>query len=80
MQAEPVFVNLLGSPEIDSRPGRPAQQPYLTYRPVGLHTGGIASSESITELHERLQMRAQMSFLSELDFLKRLWGLGTEEE
>ncbi len=25
------------SPEIDSRPGGPVQQPYLTYRPAGLH-------------------------------------------
>jgi hypothetical protein len=34
---EPVFVNLIKSPEIDSRSGGPVQQPYLTYRPAGLH-------------------------------------------
>ncbi len=34
---KPVFVNLLRSPEIDSRPGGPVQQPYLTYRRAGLH-------------------------------------------
>ncbi len=34
---EPVFVNLIRSPEIDSRPCGPVQQPYLTYRPAGLH-------------------------------------------
>jgi hypothetical protein len=30
---EPEFVNLLGSPGIDSQPGGPVQQPYLTHRP-----------------------------------------------
>jgi len=34
---EPVFGNLLRSPEIDSRPCGPVQQTYLTYRPAGLH-------------------------------------------
>jgi hypothetical protein len=35
--AEPVFVNLLNSPEIDSQPGESVQQPYLSYRPARLH-------------------------------------------
>ncbi len=35
--SEPVFVNLLRSPEIDSQPGRPVRQPYLSYRPSRLH-------------------------------------------
>ncbi len=35
--AEPVFVNSFRSPGIDSQPGRPVQQPYLTYRPARLH-------------------------------------------
>ncbi len=33
---EPVFVNLLRSPGIDSQPGGPVRQPYLTYRPAWL--------------------------------------------
>ncbi len=35
--AEPVFVNLLKSPGIDSRTGRPVRQPCLSYRPASLH-------------------------------------------
>jgi hypothetical protein len=35
--AEPEFVNLLRSPGIDSKPGGPVRQPYLTYRPDRLH-------------------------------------------
>jgi hypothetical protein len=34
---EPVFVNLLGSPGIDSQPGGPVQQPYFPYGPARLH-------------------------------------------
>ncbi len=34
---EPVFVNLLWSPGIDSKPGVPVRQPYLSYRPARLH-------------------------------------------
>jgi hypothetical protein len=34
---EPIFVGLLRSPGIDSLPGGPVQQPYLTYQPVRLH-------------------------------------------
>ncbi len=33
---EPVFVNLSRSPEIDSQPCGPVQQPYLLYRPARL--------------------------------------------
>jgi hypothetical protein len=36
-QPEPVFVNLLGSPGIDSQPGGPVRQPYLLYLPAMLH-------------------------------------------
>ncbi len=36
--SEPVFVNLLRSPGINSQPGGPLRQPYLTYRPVRLHS------------------------------------------
>ncbi len=34
---EPVFVDLLWSPGIDSQPGGPVRQPYLSYRPAMLH-------------------------------------------
>ncbi len=33
---EPEFVNLLRSPGINSQPGGPVLQPYLTYRPARL--------------------------------------------
>ncbi len=35
--AESVFVNPLRSPGIDSQPGGPVRQPYLSYRPATLH-------------------------------------------
>jgi hypothetical protein len=35
--SEPEFVNLLRSPGIDSQPGGPVRQHYLTYRPARLH-------------------------------------------
>ncbi len=35
--SEPVFVNLSWSPRTDSQPGGPVWQPYLLYRPAGLH-------------------------------------------
>ena len=34
--SEPVFVNLIRSPGIDSQPTGPVRQPYLSYRPAGL--------------------------------------------
>ncbi len=34
---EPKFVNHLRSQGIDSQPARPVRQPFLTYRPAGLH-------------------------------------------
>ncbi len=34
--SEPVFLNLLKCPGIDSQPGGSVRQPYLTYRPVRL--------------------------------------------
>jgi hypothetical protein len=37
-RAEPVFVNLLRSPAIDSQPGGPVRQPYLTYRNARLQS------------------------------------------
>ncbi len=55
MAPEPVFVNLLRSPGIDSQPGGPVQRqhPYLTYRPARarickrLRSPVIDSNESI---------------------------------
>jgi hypothetical protein len=49
------------SPGVDSQPGWPIRQPYLSYRPARLHTTqavGIDSSESIPGLHSRLKIRA----------------------
>ncbi len=37
MYSEPVFVNLLRSPGIDSLPGGPVRQPYSSYWPGRLH-------------------------------------------
>jgi hypothetical protein len=34
---EPVFVNILRSPGINSQPGGLVRQPYLTYQPAKLH-------------------------------------------
>ncbi len=34
VRSEPVFVNLLRSSGIDSQPGGPVRQPYLSYRPA----------------------------------------------
>ncbi len=34
---EPVFVDLLWRPGIDSQPGGPVRQPYFSYRPARLH-------------------------------------------
>ncbi len=57
---EPEFVNLLRSTGIDSQPGGPVRQPYLTYRLARLQSlhGGIDSLESIPGLLKLLQIRA----------------------
>ena len=67
LRPEPVFVNLLFSPGIDSQPGAggPVRQPYLSYRPAKLHR----LAESIPVLHEHLQIRAQ--FQGPLDILRK---------
>ncbi len=54
---EPVFVNLLRSPGIDSQSSGPERQPYWSYRPARLHR----RAESIPGLLERLQIRAPVS-------------------
>jgi hypothetical protein len=58
-KAEPVFVNLLRSPGIDSQPLGSVRQPYLSYRPAWLQElhGRIYSPESIPGLYKLLQIR-----------------------
>ncbi len=64
LRPEPLFVNLLRIPGIDSQPGGPLRQPYLSYRAARLYTtvyrlySGIVSSESIPGLLKRLQIQA----------------------
>ncbi len=38
-KSDPVFVNLLKSPGIDSQSGGPVRQPFLSYRPARLYIG-----------------------------------------
>jgi hypothetical protein len=54
MHTEPVLVNLLRSPGIDSQPGGPVRQHYLSYGLTRLHR----LAESIPGLFKRLQIRA----------------------
>ncbi len=68
---EPVFVNLWRKLGINSHHGGSIQQPYWMYQPARLHR----LAESVPRLFKRSQIRS-----TELEFLKRLWGLGTEEE
>ncbi len=56
LDPDPEFVNLLRGPGIHSQPGGPVWQPYLKYRPAGLHR----LAESIPGLLKRLQIRAQI--------------------
>jgi hypothetical protein len=61
LKAEPVFVNLLRSPGINSQPGGTVRQPYLSYRHAMLHRQVvIESSESIPGLLKCLKIRAQV--------------------
>jgi hypothetical protein len=60
VSTETVFVNLLRSPRIDSKPGGSVRQPYSTYWSARLDytlTGGIDSLKSIPGLLECLQIR-----------------------
>jgi hypothetical protein len=57
-KTEPVFVDLLRSPGIDSQPGGPVRQPYLLYWPAEPH--GLA--ESIPGLLKSLRIRALETF------------------
>ncbi len=52
MHPEPVFVIHLRSSGIDSQPGRPVRQPYLSSAMLNM------LAESIPELHKRLQIPA----------------------
>jgi hypothetical protein len=57
--SEPVFVDHLRSPVIDSQPGGPVRQPYFSYRPAEPHR----LTESIPGLHKQLQIRVQGTYL-----------------
>ncbi len=63
--AEPVFVNLLRSPEIDSLPGEPVRQPYLSYRPARLHRLPESIPRNRFLGYKRLQIRALNSWWAE---------------
>jgi hypothetical protein len=56
---EPVFVNLLRSLGMNSKPGGPVRQPYLSCRTARLHR----LAESIPGLLKRLQIRALILFV-----------------
>ncbi len=58
---EPVFVNLLRSPWIDSQPGGTERQPYFfdVLARQATQAGGIDPLETISGLLKRLQIRAQ---------------------
>jgi hypothetical protein len=60
MEPEPVFVNLLRSPGIDSQPSGPVQvdNPICRTGPPGYIGWRIDSSESIPGFRKRLQIRA----------------------
>ncbi len=70
---EPVFVDRLRSPGIDSQPGGPVRKFYLTYRPARIHR----LAESIPGLLQGLQIRALNNF-SRLFILPVLKGLSHE--
>jgi hypothetical protein len=53
-KSEPVFVDLLMNPGIDSQPGGPVRHSDLSYRPARL----LRLSESIPGLYKRLKIRA----------------------
>jgi hypothetical protein len=59
--SEPVFVNLLRSPGIDSQPGRPVRQPIWRTGPPSYIGCGIDSLESIPGFLKRLQIQALYS-------------------
>jgi hypothetical protein len=58
---EPVFVNLLMGPAIDSQPGRPVRQPTWRTDPPGYKAGGMDTLESIPWLLKLLQIPALYS-------------------
>jgi hypothetical protein len=66
--SEPVFANLLRSPRIDSQPGGPVRQPYLSYRPAKLHR----LAESTPGLLKRLKIRALANGTNVFCFLSSL--------
>jgi hypothetical protein len=72
---EPVFVNLLRSPGIDSQPGRQVREPYLSYRSARLHR--LAESiPQILGLLKRLQFTNSGSGISGVEPREKfIWGI-----
>ncbi len=66
--SEPVFVNLLRSPEIDSKHGGRVRQPFLSYWPASVHR----LAESIPGLLKHLQIRALERYIG-TEKLKKKW-------
>jgi hypothetical protein len=56
--SEPIFVDLLRSQGIDSQPGGPVRQPYLSYRAARLQRLAESIPRNRFWLHKRLQIRA----------------------
>jgi hypothetical protein len=56
---DPVFVNLLCSPGINSQPGGPVRQSYLTNRPARLHR--LAESSPGLLNRNKFVLRIQMN-------------------
>jgi hypothetical protein len=65
-KSEPVFVDLVRRPGIDSLPGGSVQNPICRTGPPGYMAGEIDSSVSIPGLHKRLQIRALVTPLMSL--------------
>ncbi len=58
LSADPVFVNLLRSPGIDSQPCGSIRQPYLSYWPARLHRLAESIPRNRPGIFKRLQIRA----------------------
>jgi hypothetical protein len=75
---EPLFVKLLRSPGIDSQPGGPLRQPYLTYRRARLHW--LAESIPWNRLLGSLKFTNSGLFIFVLsfwiNFSSRIWIIG----
>jgi hypothetical protein len=70
---ESVFVNLLRSPGIDSQPGGPVRQPFMTYRPVRL-----AEFDSLESILGSLNVYKYGLWPNSLGLKMALWGIKTK--